>query len=78
MACAGSVGMNERVDGEGQSSEEKGEGEHAAGERSGSEGVMNGAWAIRAFKRAALRSAGPKAFWKTSFIHRSKVVRGRS
>jgi len=70
--------MIERVDGKGQRSEGKGEGEHVAGDRSGSEAVMKGAGAIRAFKWGALRNAGPKAFWKTSFIHRSKVVRGRS
>ena len=73
MACAGSVGMNERVDGKEEGAEEEGEGEHAAGGRSGSEGGIKGAGAIKAFKRAALLDAAPKAFWKTSSIHRSKV-----
>jgi len=65
--------MNERVYGKGEGAEEEGEGEHAAGGRSGSEGGINGAGAVRAFKRAALPDAAPKAFWKTSSIHGPKV-----
>jgi len=54
--------MNERVYGKGEGAEEEGEGEHAAGGRSGSEGGINGAGAVRAFKRAALPDAATKAF----------------
>ena len=65
--------MNERVYGKGEGAEEEGEGEHAAEGRSGSEGGIKGEGAIRAFKRAALPDAAPKAFWKTSSIHGPKV-----